>query len=84
METQTITIRVDTDLAQVYHAASDQDRARLRRLVSRWLRDLDDRKRPGDVAEVQQAVAVQDALSRKAPGTGQDSTDDIRRWREAR
>jgi len=33
---------------------------------------------------VQQAVAVQDALSRAAPGSSEDSTLDLRRWREAR
>jgi CopG family transcriptional regulator/antitoxin EndoAI len=33
---------------------------------------------------VRQAVRVQDTLSHAAPGTGEDSTADIRRWREAR
>jgi hypothetical protein len=39
--------------------------------------------RPGDDPDVQAAVAIQDALSHKSPGTGQDSTIDIRRWRKA-
>jgi len=43
------------------------------------------RLRPADNPRVQQAVAVQDALSRAAPGSGEDdSTLDVRRWREAR
>jgi len=39
---------------------------------------------PGTNPLVRQAVATQDSLSRLAPGTGEDSTDDIRQWREAR
>jgi len=33
---------------------------------------------------LRQALAVQDDLSRLSPGTGEDSTVDVRRWREAR
>jgi Arc/MetJ-type ribon-helix-helix transcriptional regulator len=33
---------------------------------------------------LQQALAVQDGLSRLSPGTGEDSTTDVQRWREAR
>jgi metal-responsive CopG/Arc/MetJ family transcriptional regulator len=39
---------------------------------------------PGANPFVRQAVMVQDRLSHAAPGTGQDSTVDVRRWREAR
>jgi hypothetical protein len=42
------------------------------------------RRRPGDDPRVQAAVATQDTLARLAPGTGEDSTVDIRRWRETR
>lgn len=42
------------------------------------------RRRPGDDPRVQAAVATQDALARLAPGTGEDSTVDIRRWQETR
>ena len=35
----------------------------------------------GDDLCVQAAVAAQDALARLAPGTGQDSTADVYRWR---
>jgi metal-responsive CopG/Arc/MetJ family transcriptional regulator len=41
-------------------------------------------RRPGEDLRVQAAVRVQDALSREAPGTGEDSTAEIRRWRESR
>ena len=41
------------------------------------------RRRPGDDPRVQAAVAAQDALSRLAPGSGEDSSADVRRWREA-
>lgn len=41
-------------------------------------------RRPGDDPRVRQAVAIQDALARMAPGTGEDSTADVRRWRKAR
>jgi len=42
------------------------------------------REQPGLDPFVRQAVMVQDSLAHAAPGTGQDSTADIRRWREAR
>lgn len=41
------------------------------------------RRRPGDDPRVQAAVAAQDALSRMTPGSGEDSSADVRRWREA-
>jgi hypothetical protein len=40
METQTITLQVDADLAQAYQAASAQDRSKLQFLLSLWLREL--------------------------------------------
>jgi metal-responsive CopG/Arc/MetJ family transcriptional regulator len=40
--------------------------------------------RPIDDPKVRQAVAAQDSLSRLAPGRDEDSTTDIRRWREMR
>ena len=40
--------------------------------------------RPGLDPDVRSAVATQDALARQAPGRGEDSAADIRRWREAR
>jgi metal-responsive CopG/Arc/MetJ family transcriptional regulator len=40
--------------------------------------------RPGDRLQVQAAVESIDALARVAPGTGEDSTEDVRYWREKR
>ncbi|MBN1979662.1 MAG: hypothetical protein JW918_19880 [Anaerolineae bacterium] len=41
-------------------------------------------RRPGDDPRVRSAIATQNALARLSPGTGEDSTADVRRWREAR
>lgn len=46
------------------------------------LRQMQERR--GEDPRVRQAVSVQDRLSLAAPGTGQDSTVEIRCWREAR
>jgi hypothetical protein len=40
-------------------------------------------RKPGDIPHIRQAVITQDALSRLASGTGEDSTAELRRWREA-
>jgi len=40
--------------------------------------------RPGATPRVRSAVATQNALARLAPGNGEDSAADVRRWREAR
>ena len=42
------------------------------------------RRRPGNVPRIRSAVATQNALARLAPGYGEDSTGDVRRWRDAR
>jgi hypothetical protein len=42
------------------------------------------RRRPGLDPRVQKAIAVQDALSSLSPGTGEDSTKELRAWRESR
>ena len=40
METQTITLQVDADLAQAYQTASAEDRSKLQLLMTLWLREL--------------------------------------------
>jgi hypothetical protein len=40
MEMETITLQVDADLAEVYQAASAQDRTKLHLLVNLWLREV--------------------------------------------
>lgn len=46
-----------------------------------WL--VQHQRRPGQRPEIQQAVAVQDAIAQQIQGDW-DSTEEIRRWREAR
>jgi hypothetical protein len=41
------------------------------------------RRTPGESPRVKRAVAVQDALAGLVSGSGEDSTSDVRRWREA-
>jgi hypothetical protein len=56
----------------------------LREAMRLYIAMLRGQRRPGDDPRVQSAVAAQDALARLAPGSGEDSTADVRRWREAR
>ena len=77
----------DDFLAEVDRIAAAENRTRselLREAVRTYIALRDSGRRPGDDPRVRQAVAVQDALARVAPGRGEDSASDIRRWREAR
>jgi hypothetical protein len=40
METQTIALQVDADLAQAYRSASANDQSKLQLLLNLWLREL--------------------------------------------
>jgi len=40
METQTIAVQVDADLAQAYREASAKDQSKLQLLLNLWLREL--------------------------------------------
>jgi metal-responsive CopG/Arc/MetJ family transcriptional regulator len=74
-------------LAEVDRIAGEEHRSRselLREAMRLYMEMRRGRRRPGDDPRVQAAVAAQDALSRLAPGSGEDSTADVRRWREAR
>ncbi|MHB0878182.1 MAG: CopG family ribbon-helix-helix protein [Anaerolineae bacterium] len=73
-------------LAEVDRVAEEEHRSRseLIREALRHYMAFHARSRPGERTQVQRAVASQDSLSHLAPGTGEDSTDDVRRWREAR
>ena len=67
--------------------AQEEQRSRselLREAMRVYIEVRRSRTRPGDDPEVRAAIAIQDAISRKSPGTGQDSTADVRRWREVR
>jgi hypothetical protein len=41
------------------------------------------RKRPGDDPLIRRAVTIQDSISRLSPGTGENSVDDLRQWRDS-
>lgn len=74
-------------LTEVDRVAREEHRSRselLREAVRLYLAMRRGKRRPGDDPRVQSAVATQNALAHLAPGTGEDSTADIRRWRETR
>ncbi len=74
-------------LAEVDRIAREEHRTRselLREAMRLYMERKRSKRRPGSDLRVRQAVATQDALTRLAPGTDEDSTADIRRWREAR
>jgi metal-responsive CopG/Arc/MetJ family transcriptional regulator len=74
-------------LEQVDRIAREEHRSRselLREAVRLYIEMRRGERRPGDDPRVRAAVATQDALARLAPGSGEDSAADVRRWREAR
>jgi metal-responsive CopG/Arc/MetJ family transcriptional regulator len=74
-------------LEQVDRIAREEQRSRselLREAMRLYIEMRRGHRRPGDDPRVRSAVAAQDALSHRAPGTGEDSAVDVRRWREAR
>jgi CopG family transcriptional regulator/antitoxin EndoAI len=73
-------------LAEVDRVARAENRSRseLVREAIRIYMEMRGRRRPADDPRVQRAVAAQDAIGKSARGQGEDSTEDIRRWREAR
>lgn len=74
-------------LDEVDRIAREEHRSRselVREALRFYIGLRQEQRRPGENPFVRQAVMTQDRLSRAAPGTGQDSTADIRRWREAR
>ncbi|MSP13554.1 MAG: ribbon-helix-helix protein, CopG family [Chloroflexi bacterium] len=74
-------------LEEIDRVAHEENRSRselLREAMRLYMEFRAHKKVPGDDPLIQKAVAVQDALARLAPGTGEDSTEEIRRWRESR
>jgi metal-responsive CopG/Arc/MetJ family transcriptional regulator len=74
-------------LAQIDRIAEEEHRSRselLREAMRLYIEVRRGRRRPGDDPRVQSAVATQDALARLAPGNDENSTADVRRWRETR
>ena len=74
-------------LAEVDRIAQEEHRSRselLREAMRLYIEMRRGKRWPGDDPRVRSAIAAQDALARMAPGTGEDSAADVRRWREAR
>ncbi len=74
-------------LSQVDRIAQEEHRTRselLREAVRLYIQMRGGERRPGADPRVRSAVAAQDELARLSPGAGEDSTADVRRWREAR
>jgi hypothetical protein len=77
----------DEFLAEVDRVAQEEHRSRselVREALRLYIGLRQGRGQPGADPFVRQAVMIQDGLSQMAPGIGQDSTVDIRRWREVR
>lgn len=78
----------DEFLLQLDDLAREEQRSRselLREAVRLYIEEKAWSKRKiSSDARLRRAVATQDTLARLTPGTGEDSTADIRRWRKAR
>jgi metal-responsive CopG/Arc/MetJ family transcriptional regulator len=77
----------DEFLAEVDRIAQEEHRTRselVREAIRLYIETRGHRRRPGDMPQVQKAVATQDTLSRLAPSQGEDSVAEIRHWRETR
>ncbi len=87
MATKVMVSFPDEFLVEVDRFAQEEHRSRselVREALRYYIGLRRSRGRPGANHTVRHAILVQDSLSRAAPGSGEDSTDDIRRWREAR
>ena len=74
-------------LTQVDRIAAEEHRSRSELLCEAmrlYMRVRRGAIRPGDDPCVQAAIAIQDALAQAAPGTGEDSVEDLRHCREGR
>lgn len=87
MATKVMVSFPDEFLVEVDRVAEQEHRSRselVREALRFYIGLRQDRGQPGANPFIRQAVMVQDKLSNAAPGTGQDSTADIRQWRQAR
>jgi len=87
MATKVMVSFPDEFLLEVDRIAREEHRSRselVREALRLYIGLRRDQGQPGADPFVRQAVMVQNRLSHAAPGTGQDSTADIRHWREAR
>jgi len=62
MESETLTLQIDADLAQAYQAASAKEQSKLQLLLNLWLRDL--------YTQSTSLKSLLDELSEKAEGRG--------------
>jgi CopG family transcriptional regulator/antitoxin EndoAI len=77
----------DEFLEKVDRVADEEHRSRselLREAVRLYMAVRRRGRQPGADPRVQAAVAIQDKLAEAAPGSGEDSAVEIRRWRETR
>jgi Arc/MetJ-type ribon-helix-helix transcriptional regulator len=87
MATKVMVSFPDEFLVEVDRIAREEKRSRselLREALRLYIEVRRGKKRPGDDPKVQRAVDIQNRLARLAPGTGEDSTVDVSRWREVR
>lgn len=87
MATKVMVSFPDEFLVQVDRVAREEHRSRselVREALRFYIGLRESQVQPRSNPLVRQAILVQDRLSQVAPGTGQDSTTDIRQWREAR
>lgn len=77
----------DEFLAEVDRVAREEHRTRselLREAARAYLAARAPRRRPIDDPRIRRAVEAQDQLSRHSPGADEDSTAEVRWWREHR
>ncbi len=87
MTTKVMVSFPDEFLAQVDRIARQEQRSRselLREAMRLYIEVRSGAARPGDDPRVRAAIAVQDAIAQAAPGSGEDSVEELRRWRETR
>lgn len=87
MTTKVMVSFPDEFLEEVDRIADEEHRSRselLREAMRLYIAVRRGGRQPGADPRVQAAVAIQDRLAQISPGSGEDSTVDVRRWREAR
>jgi metal-responsive CopG/Arc/MetJ family transcriptional regulator len=76
----------DEFLAEVDRLAKEEHRSRselVREAIRHYIEHRGRQRSPGENPRVQQAITIQNRLTELDPGTDEDSTTDVRRWREA-
>ena len=87
MTTKVMVSFPDEFLEEVDRTAQEEHRSRselVREALRLYMGLRQEQRLPGLAPLVRQAVMAQDRISDAAPGSDEDSTADIRRWREAR